>query len=70
VFPANPIGILFYYECFAYIYIFMDHFVYTWCLRMPEEGVRSPGKGVVESYELPCGFWESKWSSLEELPVL
>lgn len=33
-------------------------------------GVRSPGFGVTDSYELPCGCWELNPGPLEERPVL
>ena len=29
--------------------------VHAWCLRRPEEGFESPGTGVVDACELPCG---------------
>ena len=28
------------------------------CLRRPEEGIRSPGPGVIDGCEPPCGYWE------------
>ena len=34
------------------------------------EGIRSPGTGIIDSYELPCGCWELKLGPLEEKPVL
>ena len=34
------------------------------------EGVGSPGTGVTDSCELPCGCWESNPHSLKEQPVL
>jgi len=40
------------------------------CLQSPEEGIRSPGTGVRDSCELPCGCWESNTSPLEEISVL
>lgn len=33
---------------------------------MPEEGVGSPGTGVIESCELPCGSWKVNPSPLEQ----
>ncbi|ERE77141.1 E3 ubiquitin-protein ligase [Cricetulus griseus] len=33
------------------------------------KGVRSPGTGVTDSCELPCGCWELNRGPLEELPV-
>lgn len=34
------------------------HLLYAWCLRIPEEGVRSPGMGVTGSWELSNWHWE------------
>jgi hypothetical protein len=34
------------------------------------EGVRSPGTGVTDRYELLCGCWELNPVPLEEQPVL
>ena len=34
------------------------------------EGIRSPGIGVTDSGELPCGCWELSPGPLEEQPVL
>ena len=51
-------------ECFVYIY---------WvCLVTLEasKGFRSPGTGVIDSCEPPCGYWESNSGLLEEQPVL
>lgn len=36
------------------------------CLQRPEEGTRSPGAGVVGSWEPPYGFWEPNSDLLEE----
>jgi E3 ubiquitin-protein ligase NEDD4 len=36
------------------------------CLR----GVKSPGTGVTDSCELPCGFWELNLGPLEKQQVL
>ena len=33
-------------------------------------GVRSPGTGIKDSCELPCGYWELNSGPLEEQPVL
>ena len=33
-------------------------------------GIRSPGTGVTDSRELPCGCWELNLDPLEEQPVL
>lgn len=44
----------------------------VFCLHMClcEEGVRSPGTGIVDSYELPWRCWELMPSPLEEQQVL
>ena len=34
------------------------------------EGVRSPGTGVTDNCELPCGYWELNPGPLEEQAVL
>lgn len=36
------------------------------CLRGPEEGVGSPGCGVMDGYEPSCGCWEQNMGLLEE----
>lgn len=33
------------------------------------EGANSPGTGITESSELPCGCWQLKLGPLEEQPV-
>jgi hypothetical protein len=42
----------------AYTYI-----VHGWYLLRSEEDVRSPGTGVTDGCELPCGTWESELQS-------
>jgi hypothetical protein len=42
----------------------------TWYLWKSEEEVRSPGNGVMESCEPPCGCWEPDLGSLHEQRVL
>jgi E3 ubiquitin-protein ligase NEDD4 len=37
---------------------------------VPEEGAGSPGNGVTDSCELPCGCWELIMGPMEERPVL
>ena len=44
--------------------------VCAWCLWWPEEGIGSPGTGVTDSCELPCGCWELNPGPLEEQSVL
>lgn len=39
------------------------------CLRRPDKGFGSLGTGILSGLVLPCGFWESNLSSLEEQPV-
>ena len=38
--------------------------------QKPEEGVRSPGTGVIDSCEPPCVCWESNLGPVEKQPVL
>lgn len=33
------------------------------------EGIRSPGTGVTDRCEMPCGWWEFNLGSLEEQPL-
>lgn len=42
------------------------------CMSMlcPEEGIGSPGTGVPDDCESPCGFWESNLVTQEEQTVL
>ena len=46
------------------------HRVLPGALRRPEEGVGSPGTGITDGCEPPCGCWESNPGPLEEQPVL
>ena len=46
----------------ACIYV---HHVNACCLWRPEESIRSPGTGVKDGYELPCGCWESNLGPLQ-----
>jgi hypothetical protein len=32
------------------------HHVHPWCLERSEEGIRSPGMGITEECEPPCGW--------------
>lgn len=34
------------------------HHVHDLCPQMPEKGIVFPGTGVIDSYKLPCGYWE------------
>lgn len=41
------------------------------CLEPEEaEGVVSPGPGVMDGYEPPCGCWKSNPGPLQEQPVV
>ena len=44
--------------------------VSAWFSGHPEEGIESPGTGVIDGCELPYGCWESNPGSLEEQLVL
>jgi hypothetical protein len=47
------------------------HLVCTWCLRRPEEDVKSPGASSVKShYEPVCECWELNSGLVEGQPVL
>ena len=37
--------------------------------EVPEEGIESPGAGVKNGCEPPCGCWELNLSLLQEYPV-
>lgn len=50
-------------DTFRKIFYFMNVFhacmhVHAWCSQRLEEGIRSSGTGVVDSFELPGEFWE------------
>ena len=32
--------------------------MHAWSLQKPEEGIRTPGTGVTDGCETPCGCWE------------
>lgn len=34
--------------------------------QRPEVGIRSPGTGITEDYELPCGCWNPNLDPLQE----
>jgi hypothetical protein len=40
------------------------------CPYKPEEYIRFPGTGAIDSCEPPCEFWESSLDPLEEQPGL
>lgn len=39
-------------------------------VQKPEEGIGSPGAGVIEGCELPWRYWELNLDPMEEQPVL
>lgn len=47
----------------AFVYV---HHMQAYFLRRPEEGIRSPGTGVVNGCDLSCGFWELNVGPLQE----
>lgn len=54
------------YECFIYVHIYLC----ALCPWRTEEGTRSPGNGVKQGCEQPCGCWESNLYHPEEQPAL
>jgi hypothetical protein len=63
--------ILFYFMCVGNLLTSMSVYcVCSWCLRRPEEGVRSPGTRVTDGCEPPYPCKESNLGTLEEQPVL
>lgn len=44
------------------------HHICAWCLQRPEMGIRSPEIGVIDGWELPFGYWESKLCHWELKP--
>jgi hypothetical protein len=46
------------------------YYMHAWCLQRSGEGIRSPGTGVVDGYELLCRCWKSNPGPLEKYPVL
>lgn len=46
------------------------YYVCGWCSLWSEEGIGSPGTGVVGGYELPCECWESNLGPLQEQMLL
>ena len=46
------------------------HHTNAWCLWRSEDGIRSPGSGVADSCEPPCGGWDLNPGPLEEQPVI
>lgn len=46
------------------------HYVYAWYPWRSEEGTGYPGTGIMDSYESPCGCWESNSDPLQQQQVL
>jgi hypothetical protein len=46
------------------------HHVSAWCPGSSEEGIRSPGTGVIDGCGALCGCWEPKLGPLGKQPVL
>ena len=55
-------------------FFFFNFICVHWCLDCMDvclcEGVRSPGLGITDSSELPCGSWALNPGLLEKQPVL
>jgi hypothetical protein len=51
------------------LFLFYMHWCFD-CMCVLHEGIGSPGIGVIDSCELPCGCWELNLGPLEEQPVL
>lgn len=43
--------------------MYVLNYMHAWCLRMSEESIGSPGIGVIDSCELPCGYHVVLWKS-------
>ena len=46
------------------------HQMCAWCPRWAEEGVGSPGTGVIDGCKPSCGCWDSNTGALQEQQVL
>jgi hypothetical protein len=46
------------------------YYICDWYPQRPEEGVRSPGIGVTDGCEPPCGYWELNLGPLEQSVLL
>ena len=57
--------LVFFLKEFIFFIIHLTLFYMLWF-----EGIRSPGTGVTNSCELPCGCWDLNLGLLEEQPVL
>lgn len=65
--PTVP-GLFFFY--FKLCIVWCGACVWVWCLRMPEEDVRSPGAGVKVLWAIKCSSWELNLGLLQEQPVI
>ncbi|KAL6034338.1 hypothetical protein STEG23_034958 [Scotinomys teguina] len=45
-------------------------YMHAWCPKKPEEGIRSLGTGITDSYAVPRGCWESNLDPLALQTVL
>lgn len=64
-----PVFIYFYrYRSFACLHVCLCTMFMQCLLRLDD--IQSPGIGVMNGCELPCGYWESNSGALEEYPVL
>ena len=54
--------------CLFYFQLTCRH-VSSLCMCVMCEGVSSPGVGIKDGCELPCGFWEPKPNPLQEQQV-
>lgn len=56
---------------FLTMYVYAPYLVHrAWCQRRLEEGVKSPGTEVMDSYELLCERWELNPGPLWEQALL
>ena len=69
--PFNLFIFIFKGLLFLCVWVFRLHVcLCTTCIQgplHPKEGGQPPGTGVTDSFQLPCGFWESNPGPLEEL---
>ncbi|EGV91294.1 hypothetical protein I79_026061 [Cricetulus griseus] len=45
------------------------HYLCVWCQQRSEEGIRSPGPGVIDGCDLSSECWEPNLGPLQEQPV-
>lgn len=51
------------YVCVCNFHVIYVHCMCSWFPWRPEQEVRSPGTGAMDSCELPRGCWQWNWSS-------